>query len=67
MLLLTFAFNLWVAIVGFALMFGSALLVYHYLRRMGRDHVRIEGAGRMSITAALARFAERMRRPRGND
>jgi asparagine N-glycosylation enzyme membrane subunit Stt3 len=66
-LLLTFAFNLWVAIVGFALMFGSALLVYHYLRRMGRDHVRVEGTGRMSITAALARFAERMRRPRGTD
>jgi asparagine N-glycosylation enzyme membrane subunit Stt3 len=66
-LLLAFAFNLWVAIVGFALMLGSALLVYHYLRRMGRDHVRVEGAGRMSITAALARFAERMRRPRGTD
>ena len=66
-LLLAFAFNMWVAIVGFALMLGSALLVYHYLRRMGRDHVRVEGAGRMSITAALARFAERMRRPRGTD
>jgi hypothetical protein len=30
---------------------------------MGRDQMRIEGTGRLSITAALARFAERMRRP----
>lgn len=67
LLILTFAFNMWVAIAGFALMFGSALIVYHYLRRMGRDQMRVEGTGRLSITAALARFAERMRRPRGAD
>jgi hypothetical protein len=29
--------------------------------------MRVEGTGRLSITAALARFAERMRRPRGAD
>jgi hypothetical protein len=53
--------------LGFALMLGSALLVYHYLRRMGRDQMRVEGTHRLSITAALARLAERMRRPRGSD
>ena len=66
-LLLSFAFNLWVAILGFALMLGSALLVYHYLRRMGRDQMRVEGTHRLSIAAALARLVERMRRPRGPD
>jgi ABC-type bacteriocin/lantibiotic exporter with double-glycine peptidase domain len=66
-LLLSFAFNMWVAIGGFALMLASSLVVYHYLRRMGRDQMRVEGSNRLSITAALARFAERMRRPRGTD
>jgi ABC-type bacteriocin/lantibiotic exporter with double-glycine peptidase domain len=67
LLMLTFAFNLWVAILGFALMFGSALIVYHYLRRMSRDQMSLEGSGKLSITAALARLAERMRRQRGTD
>jgi hypothetical protein len=66
-LLLAFFVNLWVAITGFAVMLASALIVYHYLKRMGRDQLRsIErSAGRFSISAALARFAERLRRPRG--
>jgi positive regulator of sigma E activity len=64
-LLLLFVLNIWAAVVGFALMLASALLVYHYLRRMGRDHIRIEPTGRPSIAGALARLAERMRRPRG--
>jgi Na+/proline symporter len=58
----------WLAVVGFVVMLGSALLVYHYLKRMGRDQLRTyaEHGGRLSITAALARWAERFRRPRGN-
>jgi hypothetical protein len=66
-LLLSFAFNLWVAVAGFAVMLGAALLVYHYLKRMGRDQLRsIErGSARWSPSAALARLAERLRRPRG--
>jgi len=66
-LLLLFTFNMWVAVIGFALMLGSALLVYHYLRRMGRDHVRVESSGRGGLAGALARIAERLRRPRGAD
>ena len=37
--------------------------VYSYLKRMGRDQLRsIERGGRLSITAALARMTERIRR-----
>ena len=66
-LLLSFVFNMWVAIAGFAVMLGSALLVYHYLKRMGRDQLRSidRTGGRFSISAGLARLAERLRRPRG--
>jgi hypothetical protein len=57
----------WLAVVGFVVMLGSALLVYHYLKKMGRDQLRSYGerGGRLSVTAALARLAERLRRPRG--
>ena len=63
-------FGLWAAVVGFVLMLASALLVYHYLKQMGRDQLRqLERGGRLSITAALARMAERFRRqpPGGRD
>ncbi len=47
-------------------MLGSGFLVYHYLKRMGRDQLRsIEAGGRLSLTAALARFAFRLRGQRG--
>jgi len=47
-------------------MLASGLIVYHYLKRMGRDQLRAygQGAGHLSITAGLARLAERFRRPR---
>ena len=66
-LLLSFVFNIWVAVAGFAVMLVSALLVYRYLRRMGRDQLRSidTGSGRFSISVGLARLAERLRRPRG--
>jgi ABC-type bacteriocin/lantibiotic exporter with double-glycine peptidase domain len=59
----------WVAVVGFAVMLGSGLLVYHYLKRMGRDQLRAYGqrGGHFSLTAALARLADRLRRPRGSN
>jgi DUF3040 family protein len=66
-LLMLFAlprFGIWAAVGGFAVMLASALLVYHYLKQMGRDQLRqIERGGRLSVTAALARMAERFRRP----
>ncbi|MGH2555077.1 MAG: DUF3040 domain-containing protein [Actinomycetota bacterium] len=66
-LLLLFVVNTWFALAGFVVMLGSGLLVYHYLKRMGRDQLRTHGerGGHFSITAALARLAERLRRPRG--
>ncbi len=63
-LLMLFALSQWVAFVGFAVMLSSALLVYSYLKRMGRDQIRsMQSGGRLSVTAALARLAERFRRP----
>jgi hypothetical protein len=67
-LLLFFVASVWFAVVGFGIMLASGLLVYHYLKRMGRDQLRVqsEHGGQFSITAVLARLAERLRRPRGS-
>jgi hypothetical protein len=66
-LLLFFVASIWFAVIGFGVMLASGLLVYHYLKRMGRDQLRVqsERGGHLSVTAALARLAERLRRPRG--
>ena len=67
-LLLFFVASIWFAVVGFGVMLASGLLIYHYLKRMGRDQLRAQGerGGQLSVTAALARLAERLRRPRGD-
>jgi Protein of unknown function (DUF3040) len=67
-LLVLFVASIWFAVGGFALMLASGLVIYHYLKRMGRDQLRSHGArgGHLSITAALARLAERLRRSRGS-
>jgi ABC-type bacteriocin/lantibiotic exporter with double-glycine peptidase domain len=65
-MLLLFVANMWFAVGGFAVMLGSGLLVYHYLKRMSRDQLRARGeAGGLSLAAVLARLAERLRGPRG--
>jgi hypothetical protein len=58
--------SVWFGLASFVLMLASALLIYQYLKRLGRDQLRTYGerAGRLSMTAALARLAERLRRPR---
>jgi DUF3040 family protein len=67
-LLMLFLLTPWLAVVGFAIMLASSLLVYHYLKRMGRDQLRsMERGGRLSITAALARLADRFRRHPGKN
>jgi hypothetical protein len=68
-LLLLFVASLWLAVGGFVLMLVSGLVVYHYLKRMGRDQLRSHGerGGHFSVTAALARLADRLRRSRGNE
>ena len=51
---------------NFAVMLGSGLLVYAYLKRMGREQLRsLERGGKLSVTAALARLTGRFRPPRG--
>lgn len=66
-MLLLFVANIWFAVGGFGVMLGSGLVVYHYLKRMGRDQLRARGeARRLSLSAALARLAERLRRARGS-
>ena len=59
--------DFWYGVGGFLVMLGSTQLVYHHLKRMGRDQLKSFGerGGRVSVTAALARLAERLRRPRG--
>jgi ABC-type bacteriocin/lantibiotic exporter with double-glycine peptidase domain len=66
-MLLLFVASIWFAVAGFVLMLGSGLVVYQHLRRMGRDQLQSHGqqGGHLSVTAALARLAERLRRPRG--
>jgi len=70
-MLMLFAISIWIAIAGFAAMLASALLVYHYLKQMGRDQLRqLDRGRRLSVTGALARMAQRMRRqppPPGRD
>lgn len=63
-MLMLFALEVWVAIVGFAVMLLSALVVYHQLRRMGREQAReYERGGRLSVSGLLARLASRFRGP----
>jgi hypothetical protein len=68
-LVLLFIISVSFAVAGFLVMLLSGLVVYHYLKRMGRDQLRSYGekGGNLSITAALARLAERLRRPRGSN
>jgi hypothetical protein len=66
-LLLLFVASVWFAVGGFVLMLVSGLVVYQYLKRMGRDQLRSQGEqGGLSVTGALARLAERLRKRRGS-
>jgi hypothetical protein len=49
-------------ITGFVVMLVSGLVVYHYLKRLGRDQIQTwKGEGRFTLTGVLARIAERFR------
>ena len=65
-MLMLFEIRLMIALAGFVVMLGSSLVIYHYLKKAGRDQLRMyaERGGHLSVTAALARLAERLRRPR---
>jgi DUF3040 family protein len=65
LMLMAFPVSLWVAAAGFGVMLASSLLIYRYLKQLGRDQVRAmqQQSGRFSITGLLARLAGRFRNP----
>jgi hypothetical protein len=60
-MLMLFVVSVWVAIVGFGVMLGAALFVYHQLRRMSGEQVRAVTGGRLSLPGFLARVTQRFR------
>ena len=59
-----FILSVWVALAGFVVMLLSGLIVYHFLKRLGREQIQSWKRGnRFSVTALLARMAERFRGP----
>jgi hypothetical protein len=64
MMLLILVPNIGVPLVitGFVIMLVSGLVVYHYLKRLGRDQIQTwKNEGRFTLTGVLARLAERFR------
>lgn len=67
LMLMAFSVSLWVAAAGFGVMLLSSLLVYRYLKQLGKDQVRaIQQSGRFSLASLLARLSGRFRRPTDN-
>lgn len=61
-MLMLFAVSVWIAIGGFGVMLASALFAYQQLKRLGQDQLRAASrGGRFSLTALLARWAQRFR------
>ena len=62
-MVMAFWASLYVAAAGFGVMLASSLLVYRYLKQLGRDQIRAmqQESGRFSIAGLLARIAERFR------
>lgn len=63
LMLMAFPVSLWVAAAGFCVMLTSSLLIYRYLRALGRDQIRAmqTQSGRFSVAGLLARLAGRFR------
>src|SRR5215813_10882786 len=50
-LLLLIGVSIWIALVGFAVMVSSALMIYRYLGQLGRDQIRaMQEEGAFSVT-----------------
>jgi Protein of unknown function (DUF3040) len=61
-MLMAFAVSLWVAVIGFGVMVASSLMIYRYLKALGREQVRaIQQSGRFSIASMLMRLSGRFR------
>lgn len=59
-MLMLFWLNTWIALIGFAVMLGCALLIYNWIKQIGADQLRtIQQSGRFSLTAMLARLSGR--------
>ena len=62
-LLLLVGVSIWIALIGFAVMVSSALLIYRYLGQLGRDQIRaMQEEGAFSMTGLIGRIAARFRR-----
>ncbi|MFN2543141.1 MAG: DUF3040 domain-containing protein [Actinomycetota bacterium] len=59
-MLMLFFVQLWIAVAGFTLMLLSGLVIYHYLKRIGRDQLMARG-GRLPVAGWMARLAQRFR------
>lgn len=63
-MLMMFPVSFWIAAAGFGVMLVSALLIYRYLKQLGKDQVRaIQQSGRFSIAGLLTRLSGRFRGP----
>lgn len=62
-MMMAFPVSLWIAAIGFGVMLASSLIVYRYLKQLGRDQVRAmqQQSGRFSLTGLLARIASKFR------
>ncbi|HYX79280.1 MAG TPA: DUF3040 domain-containing protein [Actinomycetota bacterium] len=67
-MLMLFPIELSIAAAGFVVMVVSSLLIYRYLKQLGRDQLRaIQRSGHFSIAAFLARLSGRFRGPHAPD
>ena len=61
-MLMAFAVSLWIAVAGFGVMLVSSLLIYRYLKALGKDQVRaIQRSGRFGVASILTRLSGRFR------
>src|SRR5918997_4481463 len=61
-MLMAFAVSLWIAAAGFGVMLVSSLLIYRYLKALGKDQVRaIQRSGRFGVASILTRLSGRFR------
>jgi Protein of unknown function (DUF3040) len=61
-MLMAFPVSLWIAAGGFGVMLVSSLLIYRYLKALGKDQVRaIQRSGRFGFAAILTRLSGRFR------
>jgi hypothetical protein len=62
MVLILFVVSVWFAVLGFAVMLLSSVLIYRYLGQLGRDQLRaMQEEGALSIPGLLGRIASRFR------